>query len=59
MEKFAIQFGRYTLHEKIAVGGMAEIFKASLRGLGDFEKPSLSNAFYLFTPSVKISSACS
>ncbi|MCP5468415.1 MAG: serine/threonine protein kinase [Deltaproteobacteria bacterium] len=38
MEKFAIQFGRYTLHEKIAVGGMAEIFKASLRGVGDFQK---------------------
>ncbi len=31
-------FGRYTLLERIAVGGMAEIFKAKAQGLGGFEK---------------------
>ena len=32
------QFGKYIFDERIAVGGMAEIFKAKLRGLGGFEK---------------------
>ena len=32
------QFGKYRLLEKIAVGGMAEIFKAKARGVGGFEK---------------------
>jgi serine/threonine-protein kinase len=31
-------FGKYTLLEKIGEGGMAEIWKASLRGVDDFEK---------------------
>jgi len=30
-------FGRYTLLERIGVGGMAEIFRASTHGPGDFE----------------------
>ena len=32
------QFGRYILLERIAIGGMAEIFKAKAPGLGGFEK---------------------
>jgi serine/threonine protein kinase len=32
------QFGNYNLLEKIAVGGMAELFKARQRGVHDFEK---------------------
>lgn len=31
-------FGRYILLNRIAVGGMAEVFRASLRGIGGFEK---------------------
>ena len=31
-------FGRYILLERIAIGGMAEIFKAKAPGLGGFEK---------------------
>src|SRR5689334_12758259 len=31
-------FGRYLLLERIAVGGMAEIFKAKARGAASFEK---------------------
>lgn len=33
-----IPFGKYELLEKIAVGGMAEIFKARTSGVGGFEK---------------------
>ncbi|MCB9542664.1 MAG: serine/threonine protein kinase, partial [Myxococcales bacterium] len=32
------QFGRYILLERIAIGGMAEIFQAKAPGLGGFEK---------------------
>jgi serine/threonine-protein kinase len=32
------QFGRYILLERVAIGGMAEIFKAKAPGLGGFEK---------------------
>ncbi|MEE2785761.1 MAG: serine/threonine-protein kinase [Myxococcota bacterium] len=32
------QFGRYVLLERVAVGGMAEIFRAKAPGLGGFEK---------------------
>jgi serine/threonine protein kinase len=32
------QFGKYYLYERIAVGGMAEIFKGSLYGTDGFEK---------------------
>lgn len=32
------KFGKYTLRERLAVGGMAEIFKASAGGLDGFEK---------------------
>ncbi|GMV41731.1 MAG: hypothetical protein AMXMBFR64_34470 [Myxococcales bacterium] len=32
-------FGRYTLLERLAVGGMAEIYRARLTGIGGFEKP--------------------
>ena len=32
------RFGRYVLLERIAVGGMAEIFRAKAPGLGGFEK---------------------
>lgn len=32
------QFGRYLLLDRIAIGGMAEIFKAKAQGLGGFEK---------------------
>lgn len=31
-------FGRYLLHERFAVGGMAEIWRATAKGLGGFEK---------------------
>ena len=31
-------FGRYTLLEKIAAGGMAEVFRARSRGAAGFEK---------------------
>ncbi|MCC6749010.1 MAG: protein kinase [Deltaproteobacteria bacterium] len=34
-----VQFGKYYLSERIAVGGMAEIFKAKLYGVSGFEKP--------------------
>lgn len=33
------QFGNYLLDEEIAIGGMARVFRARLRGLGGFEKP--------------------
>ena len=33
-----VQFGKYYLTERIAVGGMAEIFKAKLYGVDGFEK---------------------
>jgi serine/threonine protein kinase len=33
------QFGKYFLTERIAVGGMAELFKAKLFGVSGFEKP--------------------
>ena len=36
--KFPQQFGPYTLHELIARGGMAEIFRATMKGVGGFEK---------------------
>jgi serine/threonine protein kinase len=32
------QFGKYVLQERIAIGGMAEIFRAHAPGLGGFEK---------------------
>jgi serine/threonine protein kinase len=32
------QFGNYNLLEKVAVGGMAELYKARQRGVHDFEK---------------------
>src|ERR1041385_4931222 len=32
-------FGKYYLTERLAVGGMAEIYKAKLRGVGGFERP--------------------
>jgi len=32
------RIGKYTIIEKIGSGGMAEIFKAALRGVGGFEK---------------------
>ncbi|MFN3197801.1 MAG: protein kinase domain-containing protein [Bradymonadia bacterium] len=32
------QFGRYILLDRIAIGGMAEIFRAKAQGLGGFEK---------------------
>ena len=31
-------FGRYLLHERIGIGGMAEVFRATYRTEGDFEK---------------------
>src|SRR2546423_15003422 len=34
----AQQFGKYTLVEKIAVGGMAEIYRAKTFGAAGFEK---------------------
>jgi len=34
-----LPFGRYLLVEKIASGGMAEVFRAVLRGAAGFEKP--------------------
>jgi eukaryotic-like serine/threonine-protein kinase len=33
-----VQFGRYLLVERLAVGGMAEIFRAKIRGAHGFEK---------------------
>ena len=33
-----VQFGKYYLSERIAVGGMAEIYKAKLYGVSGFEK---------------------
>jgi serine/threonine protein kinase len=35
---YPVQFGRYLLQEKIASGGMAEIFRAKLVGVEGFEK---------------------
>jgi serine/threonine protein kinase len=32
------RFGKYTLHEKIGAGGMAEVFRATVEGAGGFEK---------------------
>lgn len=37
-ERIDEPFGKYLLTERIAVGGMAEIFKAKSRSLGGFEK---------------------
>jgi serine/threonine protein kinase len=34
-----IQFGKYYLTDRLAVGGMAEIYKATLYGVSGFEKP--------------------
>lgn len=33
-----VPFGRYTLIERLAVGGMAEIYRAKSKGIGGFEK---------------------
>lgn len=38
MVEIGQSFGKYTLLEKIAVGGMAEIYKAKTEGIGGFEK---------------------
>ena len=34
-----VPFGRYTLIERLAIGGMAEIYRAKVSGIGGFEKP--------------------
>jgi serine/threonine protein kinase len=33
------RFGRYVLHERIGLGGMAEIFRASMYGIDGYSKP--------------------
>ena len=38
-ETFPIPFGRYQLIERLAVGGMAELFKARVVGAHGFQKP--------------------
>lgn len=38
MASFPQQFGSYTLHELIARGGMAEVYRATMPGVGGFEK---------------------
>jgi hypothetical protein len=38
-ETFPIPFGRYQLVERLAVGGMAELFKARVVGAHGFQKP--------------------
>jgi hypothetical protein len=38
-ETFPIPFGRYQLLERLAVGGMAELFKARVVGAHGFQKP--------------------
>ena len=37
-EQFPVQFGKYLLLEKIATGGMAELFRAMIAGDQGFEK---------------------
>jgi serine/threonine protein kinase len=37
-EAFPLQFGRYTLVERLATGGMAEVFKAKILSTHGFEK---------------------
>lgn len=37
-KSFPQRFGPYTLHELIARGGMAEIYRATMPGIGGFEK---------------------
>ena len=37
-QKFPQTFGPYTLHQLIARGGMAEIYRATMPGIGTFEK---------------------
>ena len=37
-EQFPCDFGRYRLLSRIAVGGMAELFKATITGMEGFEK---------------------
>ncbi len=37
-QQFPQQFGPYTLHQLIARGGMAEIYRATMGGIGSFEK---------------------
>ena len=39
MNKQPIQFGRYQLQERLAVGGMAELYRAILTGPSGFSKP--------------------
>ncbi|MCA9687791.1 MAG: protein kinase, partial [Myxococcales bacterium] len=34
----SVQFGRFELLERIGVGGMAEVWKARVAGIGGFEK---------------------
>ncbi|TXD31719.1 protein kinase [Lujinxingia vulgaris] len=36
--KFPQKFGPYTLHQLVARGGMAEIYRATMPGIGGFEK---------------------
>ncbi|MEM1007724.1 MAG: protein kinase, partial [Myxococcota bacterium] len=37
-EQLGIQFGKYSIFSKVAIGGMAEIFLARQEGLGGFSK---------------------
>src|SRR3954454_15775749 len=38
-DTFPVSFGRYQLLERLAVGGMAELFKARVVGAHGFQKP--------------------
>jgi tRNA A-37 threonylcarbamoyl transferase component Bud32 len=37
-QQFPQKFGSYTLHQLVARGGMAEIYRATMSGIGSFEK---------------------
>ena len=53
MEALRARFGKYHVLEKIAQGGMAEVYKVKTVGIAGFE-PMRARSLVLFKPSVPL-----
>ena len=53
-----IPFGKYYLTEKIATGGMAELYRAKRIGVAGFEKLLVIKRFFRIYPFMKSLSPC-